>query len=99
MKNGNLIFKDRKYGILIEGEGKVINEDRKCNNCLNCNNNVYLKKLNNGKKINENIKEYTFKKEDYILILEILKNVFNSFKEKLDKENNINENTNDKTIK
>ena len=97
MKNGNLIFKDRKYGILIEG--KVINEDRKCNNCLNCNNNVYLKKLNNGKKINENIKEYTFKKEDYILILEILKNVFNSFKEKLDKKNNINENTNDKTIK
>ena len=57
MKNGNLIFKDRKYGILIEGEGKVINEDRKCNNCLNCNNNVYLKKLNNSKKINENIKE------------------------------------------
>lgn len=89
MKNGNLIFNDRKYGILFEGEGKVINEERKCINCLNCNNNVFLKKLNNDKKINENIKEYTLKKEDYILILEILENVLNSFKEKLEnKENN-----------
>ena len=89
MKNGNLIFNDRKYGILFEGEGEVINEERKCINCLNCNNNVYLKKLNNDKKINENIKEYTLKKEDYILILEILENVLNSFKEKLEnKENN-----------
>lgn len=88
MKNGNLIFNDRKYGILFEGEGKVINEERKCINCLNCNNNVFLKKLNNDKKINENIKEYTLKKEDYILILEILENVLNSFKQKLKKEEN-----------
>ena len=88
MKNGNLIFNDRKYGILFEGEGEVIDEERKCINCLNCNNNVYLKKLNNDKKINENIKEYTLKKEDYILILEILENVLNSFKQKLKKEEN-----------
>ena len=88
MKNGNLIFNDRKYGILFEGEGGVINEERKCINCLNCNNNVYLKKFNNDKKINENSKEYTLKKEDYILILEILKNVLNSFKQKLEKEEN-----------
>ena len=40
----------------FEGEGEVIDEERKCINCLNCNNNVYLKKLNNDKKINENIK-------------------------------------------
>ena len=73
----------------FEGEGEVIDEERKCINCLNCNNNVYLKKLNNDKKINENIKEYTLKKEDYIFILEILENVLNSFKEKLEnKENN-----------
>lgn len=88
MQTGNLIFNDRKYGILFEGEGKVINEERKCINCSNCNNNVYLKKLNNDKKINENSREYTFKKEDYILILEILENVLNSFKQKLEKEEN-----------
>ena len=88
MQTGNLIFNDRKYGILFEGEGKVINEERKCVNCLNCNNNVYLKKLNNDEKINENSREYTFKKEDYILILEILENVLNSFKQKLEKEEN-----------
>ena len=88
MKTGNLIFNDRRYGILFEGEGKVINEEKKSTNCLNCNNNVYLKKLNNDKKINENIKEYTLKKEDYILILEILENVLNSFKQKLEKEEN-----------
>ena len=40
MQTGNLIFNDRKYGILFEGEGKVINEERKCINCSNCNNNV-----------------------------------------------------------
>lgn len=88
MKNGNLIFNDRKYGILFEGEGGVINKERKGINCLDCNNNVYLKKFNNDKKINENSKEYTLKKEDYILILEILENVLNTFKQKLEKEEN-----------
>ena len=66
----------------------MINEERRCVNCLNCNNNVYLKKLNKDKKINGNIKEYTLKKEDYILILEVLENVLNTFKQKLEKEEN-----------
>ncbi len=60
------------------------------------NENLNNKEINN-KKLDNN-KEYTFKKEDYILILEILKNVLNSFKEKLNKENNINESTDNKTI-
>ena len=119
-ENGNFIFNNRKYGVLLEMDGDVI-EERKNTNCLECKNNIFEKRrfyqefiknkelnnenLNNqemdNKKLNKknNNKECTFKKEDYILILEILKNVFNSFKEKLDKENNINENTNDKTIK
>ena len=88
MKTGNLIFNDRRYGILFEGEGKEINEERRCVNCLNCKDNVYLKKFNNDKKINENSKEYTLKKEDYILILEVLENVLNTFKQKLEKEEN-----------
>lgn len=94
--DGDLIEGERKNTNCLECKNNIFEKRRlhqeffknkELNNENLNNKKIDNKKLNNN---NNNNKEYTFKKEDYILILEILKNVFNSFKGKLDKENNIN---------
>ena len=40
-ENGNFIFNNKKYGVLLEMDGDVIEEERKNTNCLECKNNIF----------------------------------------------------------
>lgn len=114
MKDGNFIFNNKKYGILFEMEGNNIEEKRENINCASCENNVYFKReqFKEMSKENELNKEknkegYTLKREDFILIVQILETVLKSFKKRYEleekqneeiktEENNINMNENKK---
>ena len=95
-------------------EGNNIEEKRENINCASCENNVYFKReqFKEMSKENELNKEknkegYTLKREDFILIVQILETVLKSFKKRYEleekqneeiktEENNINMNENKK---
>lgn len=98
MKDGNFIFNNKKYGILFEMEGNNIEEKRENINCASCENNVYFKReqFKEMSKENELNKEknkegYTLKREDFILIVQILETVLKSFKKRYELEEKQNE--------
>ena len=98
MENGNVIFNNKKYGILFEMEGNNIEEKRENKNCINCKNNVYFKReqfkeMVKDNKLNKekNKEEYTLKREDFILIIQILETVLKSFKKRYELEEKQNE--------
>ena len=56
MEGGEFEYKDKKYGVLWEHKGDcIIEEKRKCTNCLECKNNVYVKETC----------KYTLDREEY----------------------------------